>query len=79
MSANLSSMTQFDHADIKEVAYKMTEVRDNNNQDPVSVEAEHVDFTIFRAPTCSSQERGRSVQHLEGEAVRLDMHDLSVR
>jgi hypothetical protein len=45
MSAKLSSMARFDHADIKD-AYNMTEARGIDNQDTESVEADQMDSTM---------------------------------
>jgi hypothetical protein len=64
MSAKLSSMTRFDHADVKEAAYKMTEVRGIDDQDNESVEDNQMDSdsTMLQAPICSSPGCA-SVQH----------------
>ncbi len=65
MSAKLLSMTQFDHADIKEAAYKMTETRGIDNQGTDSVQADQMDSTILKTRICSSPGYA-SVQHSEG-------------
>jgi hypothetical protein len=54
MRAKLSAMTRFNHADIKEAAYKMTEARGINNQDTESMEADQMDSTMFNAQICNS-------------------------
>ena len=60
MSAKLSSMTRFDHADLKEAAYKMTEKLDYH--DIQSVEDEPIDSTMWKAQAHTSPGPA-SVQH----------------
>jgi hypothetical protein len=67
MSAKFFSTTQFDHADVKEAAYKMTEARGIDDQDSQSVEADQMDSTMLKAQICSSMGcQCASVQHSEG-------------
>ncbi len=48
MSAKISSITQFDNADVKEAAYKMTEAHCIDDQDNESVEADQMDSTTSK-------------------------------
>ena len=75
MSAKLSSMTRFDHADLKEAAYKMNEELDDH--DIQSVEDEPIDSTMWKAQAHNSPEPA-SVQHSEGDSVQGELRNLSV-
>ncbi len=54
MSAKLFSILWFYHADINEVAYKMTEKCNIDYQDRESVDAEPMDSTMCMAPICGA-------------------------
>ena len=67
MTAKLASMTRFDHADLKEAAYKVTEELDDQGIE--SVEDETIDSTMWKAQAHTSPEPA-SVQHSEGDSVQ---------
>ena len=77
MSAKFASMTRFNHTDVKEAAYKMTEELDD--QDIESVEDKTIDSTMLmlmlKAPEHTSPEPA-SVQHSEGDSVQGELRDL---
>ena len=75
MRAKFASVMRFDHADLEEAAYKMTEELDD--QDIESVEAETIDSTMWKAQAHNSPEPA-SVQHSEGDSVQGELRDLSV-
>ena len=68
--AKFASVTRFDHADLKEAAYKMTEELDD--QDTASVEDETMDSTMLKAQAHTSQGPA-SVQHSEGDSVQGEL------
>ncbi len=56
----------------------MTEARSIDDQDNEFVEADQMDSTMLKAHICSSPGCA-SVQHSEGDSIRMDMNELSVQ